>query len=204
MTLDIRKLNKPVIRLRGEQLIEGKSKFKDEIVDNSVVNSTVDGITSITSVDKDQILTFTGDVQIIITTDSNLPRMGGATRSLYQGKEPAGIDTAGDYSAQGPIVGQRAETYYSIGGKEPSRGKSYLYKYLDANDYVDSSNPSAGTSSTNINTLGFTMSMPQSSNDTVALKAKTFYKGNESDVALAYFRFVRPDNQKFDHTKSLT
>ena len=115
-------------------------------------------------------------------------------------------------------VGLYAETFYTLNGKDPIRTKSYLYKYNDYNDYVSvirETNPSTFTTDPsanlgvysgslfddNIGDLSFRLRRNYAGEDNIILKAKTYYRGDTSDIAISKFRIYNPDIEDVNDRK---
>lgn len=190
----ISKLRKPKIHLVGEVWNQGDSTFNEQVDDTPQYPQSGNNI--IVAVNKDQVPIFYNWVRIIITCNPAYPKHPSYRENTpYQGRPVASQRTSAP--RVGVLVGEVSETYYSVGGKDPKKGASYLYKYLDMND----------TTTNDTSQLGFVMSMDKSKGENIILKAKTFYRGNESDVVLARFRLirsaVRANNREFDHGNPL-
>ena len=180
----IKTLAKPEIYLIGDSVSGGNQNTGEifsGIVDHSKSGTT--SITSITQLDKEDILTFGGSVRIIITGQltpkPTYTRKSGAFSSIeFEGKQRESTIA----------VNQYAETFYTLNGKDPVRNSNYLYNYTDRDDVETSSNPSDGTSSNNLDTLGFILRNVNSGSNLITLKARTFFQGGRSAVAVAYFK----------------
>ena len=203
MAIEIRVLAKPEIYLIGNS-VSGGNQITGEIF-SGIVDHSKNGTTTIlstTSLNKEDILTFNGSVRIIITGQltpkPNYNRKSGTFTNLeYEGKvRYNNLD-----------ISHYAETYYTLNGKDPVRTANYLYNYTDRDDYVEedktetmlpSINPSTGevnpsapvsiSTDNNLNTLGFILRNVNSGNNVITLKARTFFQGRISPVAVAYFK----------------
>jgi hypothetical protein len=172
-------LEKPEIRLVGVIAANnGIMRAFNKNVDNS--SGTYDA----TGVDMNKLPNFQGSVRVIITgkvfPKPTYIRESGLLPALsFEGK-----------NITGSTVGRYAETYYSLNDKTPVRSANYLYKYNDWDDYsLDViSNPSFPDSSDNIDGLGFFLKCPPTGASNITLKAKTYYQGSESIVAIARFK----------------
>ena len=201
MAIEIGPIAKPQIWLIGNEIYDsglsgGFSARVDHAKNEAVTTlKTIGG--GITQFDEENILTFNNRVRVIITgqvgnrfsyftKDNLLP--GHLT---YEGPEQSNDRDPG-YT---PVLGQYSETWFTINGKDPVRGKCYLYKYKDINDADTSTNPSAGTFTIdNYAELGFILGSSQTGSDLITLKAKTFYLGNESRIAIAKFKIARHED----------
>ena len=181
---EIRTLAKPEIYLIGDSVSGGNQNTGDifsGIVDHS--KSGTNSIISTTQLDKEDILSFGGSVRIIITGQltpkpSYTRRSGSFSSIEFEGKQRENTIA----------VNQYAETFYTLNGKDPVRNSNYLYNYTDRDDVETSSNPSDGTSSSTINSLGFILRNVNSGSNLITLKARTFFQGGRSSVAVAYFK----------------
>ena len=181
---EIRTLAKPEIYLIGNS-ISGGNQNTGEIF-SGIVDHSKSGTTSITSptqLNKEDILTFQESVRIIITGQLT-PKPAYARRSGVF----SSIEFEGRQRENTIAVNQYAETFYTLNGKDPVRNSNYLYNYTDRDDVETSSNPSDGTSSSTINTLGFVLKNVNSGSNLITLKARTFFQGGRSAVAVAYFK----------------
>ena len=181
---EIRTLAKPEIYLIGNS-ISGGNQNTGEIF-SGIVDHSKSGTTSITSptqLNKEDILTFQESVRIIITGQLT-PKPAYARRSGVF----SSIEFEGRQRENAIAVNQYAETFYTLNGKDPVRNSNYLYNYTDRDDVETSSNPSDGTSSSTINTLGFVLKNVNSGSNLITLKARTFFQGGRSAVAVAYFK----------------
>jgi len=181
---EIRTLAKPEIYLIGNS-ISGGNQNTGEIF-SGIVDHSKSGTTSITSptqLNKEDILTFQESVRIIITGQLT-PKPVYARRSGVF----SSIEFEGRQRENTIAVNQYAETFYTLNGKDPVRNSNYLYNYTDRDDVETSSNPSDGTSSSTINTLGFVLKNVNSGSNLITLKARTFFQGGRSAVAVAYFK----------------
>ena len=181
---EIRTLAKPEIYLIGNS-ISGGNQNTGEIF-SGIVDHSKSGTTSITSptqLNKEDILTFQESVRIIITGQLT-PKPVYARRSGVF----SSIEFEGRQRENAIAVNQYAETFYTLNGKDPVRNSNYLYNYTDRDDVETSSNPSDGTSSSTINTLGFVLKNVNSGSNLITLKARTFFQGGRSAVAVAYFK----------------
>ena len=214
---DMELIQRPEIRLVGSAIengIEG-TNFSG-IVDHFKMSpsrnpsSTSTTIQSESHLDKDNILTFKESVRIIITGRVNpKPPYTRKTRNLgsleFEGKQRYSIGDVNYY----------AETYYTINGKDPIKSANYLYKYKDYDDFkieyrthrieitqlgADPSgkpviNPSVDDDQySNINELGIVFKNHISGSNVITIKARTFYQGNVSEIAMAYFKIYREVN----------
>ena len=169
---EIRTLAKPEIYLIGDSISGGNQNTGDifsGIVDHSKSGTT--SITSVTQLDKEDILTFGGSVRIIITGQltpkpTYTRRSGAFSSTEFEGKQRENTIA----------VNQYAETFYTLNGKDPVRNSNYLYNYTDR------------TETDNLNTLGFILKNVNSGSNLITLKARTFFQGGRSAVAVAYFK----------------
>ena len=73
--------------------------------------------------------------------------------------------------SKGSKVGQNSETWYTINGKDPVRTKSYLWQGKD-----------------------IVLQHSKGTNDTMIIKAKTYYLGQVSDIASLEVRILRKNS----------
>ena len=180
---DIQLLDKPVIRLIGTVTTStGTIRVFNKNIDNSVDTYSSTGI------DANSLPNFQGEVRIIITGQVN-PK---ATYIRENGLLPA-LTFEGD-NITGTTVGQYAETFYSLNKKSPVRDSNYLYNHKDWDDVdVNPSTVDVNKSTTrDIDSMGFLLKCPPTGASNVTLKAKTYYRGNESTVAIVYFKISLP------------
>lgn len=133
MAIEIRALAKPEIYLIGNSVSGGKQitgELFSGVVDHSKSGTT--SILSTTQLDKEDVLTFSESVRIIITGQitpkpSYFRRDGRFNSTEFEGKT--------NYS---PVnINFYAETFYTLNGKDPVRNSNYLYKFLDRDDLED-------------------------------------------------------------------
>ena len=194
---EIKTLAKPEIYLIGDSISGGNQNTGDifsGIVDHSKSGTT--SITSVTQLDKEDILTFGGSVRIIITGQltpkpTYTRRSGAFSSTEFEGKQRENTIA----------VNQYAETFYTLNGKDPVRNSNYLYNYTDRDDVIiedhtetipptggNPSLPGETTETDNLNTLGFILKNVNSGSNLITLKARTFFQGGRSAVAVAYFK----------------
>ncbi len=179
--------------------LDGIERETNFVIDHTKSVKTINDSIIVSSrdhLDFTNILTFNESVRIIITGQYR-PKASYSrqTRSL----NPLEFEGKRAYS-DGKQVGQYAETYFTLNGKEPIRTKSYLYIYLDRDSHATTAdalrNPSAGYGlksefSDNINNLGFLLDNGPTGSDMITLKAKTYYQEQVSKTAVAYFKISR-------------
>lgn len=195
MAIEIGPIAKPFIYLEGQAIYNldydasGQDPFEgrvDHAKDEVVTSSTTIG--GVTLFNQENILTFNDNVRIVITQ-----RVSSILKKPYQTElvsmanqenifEGSNNDTSDSFANKYP------ETWFTINGKDPIRGKAYLYKYLDTNDQSQKNDaglpkPWAG--------LGFILASCQTGSDLITLKAKTYFQGNTSRVAIARFKIAR-------------
>ena len=151
-------------------------------------------ITGVSQFDEDDILTFNNSVRVIITGQvgpkPNYVRKGSSLSSSLDFEGNAMFDTDGDNKS---LVNYYAETWYTYDGTDPIRGKSRFYNFRDMDDYEGN----------NIDILGFVLRTVPTGSDLVTLKAKTYYQGRESSIAIATFKIAlgqSPPNRDFYQT----
>jgi len=185
MAIEIGPIAKPHIWLEGA-LIKGIDS--SSIVDlqtsrrvdhakhlNSVSTTSIDGVTAL---NQEDFLTFNSKVRIVISGQVGNKFNYVSKNNRLSEKEFEG-NTFGNSTV---LLNEYAETWFTINGKDPVRGKSYLYKYLDTDDLGENDDWTG---------LGFILGGCQTGSDLITLKAKTYYKGLESRVAVAKFKIAR-------------
>ena len=200
MAIDMVQVPKPQIQLVGNVLLSN-----GDIVDNSngirvdhartlpPVSTTE--ITGVSQLDKDDILTFFDSVRIIITGQVATDKPVYLRQNRPEGLGALEFEGANTYSATG-AVNKDAETWYTYNGKDPVRSKSYLYTFKDWDWYDDqiNSNPSGDTGGSNISSLGFVLRNSPTGNNLITIKARTYYAGRESRIAVATFKIAQKND----------
>ena len=181
--VDILTIVKPQIWLEGTT-INGSSYSQRVDHDKDTPSTSSLIIDGITQFDSDNILTFSNNVRVIITTMA-LPKV------VYT--RESGKLSALEFEGKGRVniknVNHLAETYYTLNGKDPVRTKANIYNYHDKND-------------TN-NDLGFVLSANNTGNSLLTVKAVTYQTGKKSKIAIAKFRIVQTQNTlKFNNEKN--
>ena len=144
-------------------------------------------IGGVTQFDQSDILTFNENVRVVITGQAgNKFPYTTANTSLKESE----FEGDRNYS-NGTLVGDYAETYFTINGKDPVRTKAYLWKYRDTDD-IGANDDYSG--------LGFILGCCQTGSDLITIKAKTYYKGIGSRIAIAKFKIARPSSTINDTT----
>jgi hypothetical protein len=196
MAIEIGPIRKPFIYLEGQAIYNtdydasGQAPFEgriDHAKDGVVTSSTTIG--GVTLYNQEDILTFNENVRIVITSNAK----GGVSQPSYvtantstDKQESIFEGSANDTSDL--LANKFAETWFTINGKDPVRGKAYLYKYLDTNDKTSKND--AGLPKNWVG-LGFLLGSCQTGSDLITLKARTFYGGNKSNIAIAKFKIAR-------------
>ena len=159
--------------------------------------------------DEDKLLTFADDkpVRIIMdprtsVTEYNYHEIRGSEMGTTFVGKPTAINIAGG----GTVTGTYSEIYYTLNGKDPSRTKSYLYRYRSINRrYSDMSvrrfNPSTEPSGyydkkwirDNLETLGFELKKNNTGNENFTIKARTYYQGIKSPVTIVKIKIIKID-----------
>lgn len=211
MAIEIGPIAKPFIYLEGQAIwnleekntnLTGQDSFAARVdhAKEAAVTS-INTIGGVTLFNQENILTFNDKVRIVITNqagDSSV--VGGGQKFTYQ-TETVGIDNmesifegsangVSDFAdGSGSLIANKyPETWFTINGKDPVRGKAYLWKYADTNDQTDKDD--AGLPKP-WNGLGFILGSSQTGSDLVTLKAKTYWRGKSSNVAIARFKIAR-------------
>jgi len=139
----------------------------------------IDGVTTL---DKTNILTFNNSVRIIITgqvgSSPNYVRRNGGILDDLNFEGNATFDTGGENK---DLVNYFAETWYTLNGKDPIRGKAQFYNFKNMDDYNG-----------NYNEVGFVLRTNPTGSNLVTLKSKTYYHNEESAIAIAIFKIAVP------------
>ncbi|GAG66256.1 unnamed protein product [marine sediment metagenome] len=218
---DIELLAKPHIRLIGTNLdiATGLMGTYNDIVDHSkllpaISTTTIQGATKKESfLDISNMLTFQDSVRIIITGKAgnkyNYRRKEGELTDLWF----EGNQTFNTQSGPNTGINTWGETYFTLNGKDPIRTRKYLYNYRDWDDYhevsVSESNPSQpsweGGKHTydNANELGFLLRNNQTGSKVFTLKARTYFQGNYSRIALVIFCIITEVRSPFFESNEL-
>ena len=194
---------KPQIYLVGTT-VQGKSY--SQLVDNSVHTYASSGLSysGKNRFDADDILSFDGNVRIIITGQIN-------PKPTYQEKNGDGsldnlyFEGNATYDTDIGNVNQFAETWFTLNEKEPIRTSSQFYNFTDMDDR-EIRNPSEGIVD-NLDTLGFVLQSSPTGSPLVTLKARTYFRGEVSRTAIAIFKLIYrqdTDNKIWQNTWSST
>ena len=176
------KLERPVVRLVGTAYANNNLRPFDSNVDHTKIVERVSSVlarnrvSSATELDENNLLTFYKEARIIITPYSDYP----VRRYRNESQKLGALEFEGKTPIQGNIMGLYAETYYTLNGKDPSRTKTYLYKYND---------------------LGFRVRRNYAGGDNIILKVKTYYRGKASDITIVKFRIFNPDIEDVNDRK---
>ncbi len=191
----IEKIEKPEIRLVGD-IISSESivSYFSTGVDHSTTPIIVESnlVSSPTVLDRNDLLNFQNSVRIIIT-GKIFPKVDYRRRDRMGALEFEGNVS---FNTSSPtVVNEFAETFYTLNGKDPVRTANYLYTALDYDSFSTTNllDPSANPSSifNNINDLGFLLKVNPTGDEVFVLKARTFYRGQKSDVTTARFKVYR-------------
>ena len=146
------RINPPTIAVTGERVIEGMESGN---ADSEVITTQTVRWTWATTIRTREALSFKGDVTVTLTPDSSLTPFDYSLRSAsdFVGKAP--MTRRSDGSGR---VNQKAETYYTLNGKDPIRTKANLY------------------------TGPFTLRSNKSGTDSTIIKVKTYQGGKVSVV----------------------
>ena len=195
--VDILTIAKPQIWLEGIK-VNGNSFSErvDHDKDTSPTSTVIIG--GITQFDSDDILTFSNNVRVIITTMA-LPKV---TYNRESGKLSA-LEFEGKGRVNIKNVNQLSETYYTLNGKDPVRTKANLYNYRDRNDITTDTDPSDNNIIIDSSDLGFVLSDSNAGNSLLTVKAVTYKTGKKSRIAIARFRIVQTQNTlEFNNEKN--
>ena len=192
MAIDMVTIPKPQIWLYGATLEEGASVNSNSLyrVDHAkhLPPTSTLSINGVSLLNKSDILTFYRRVRIIITGQQN-------PKPIYMRKqgELSALEFEGSYHLNDTNqVNDYAETYFTLNGKDPIQSKKYLYNFSDTDnldEYLSTGSPSAAYDSTNnANILGFLFTESPTGNGVTVIKARTYYSGLSSRIAVAYFK----------------
>jgi hypothetical protein len=201
MAIEIGPIRKPFIYLEGTPIyntdydatdITGQVPFAGR-VDHAKEKPATSTLTigGVTAYNQEDILTFNGNVRIVIDTNVGNEIL---TKPQYQTKlvdqrDQETIFEGSNDDTSGLLSNKYAETWFTINGKDPVRTKGYLYKYLDTSDQAvknDEGLPNDWSG------LGFLLGTAQTGSDLITLKAVTYYQGKKSRIAIAKFKIARP------------
>jgi len=192
MAIDIVTVPKPQIHLvgdiinnEGSVVIYSKDDFGMRVDHARTLSPTATTtISGVTLLDKNDILTFNGSVRVIITGLAD-------DKPVYARQTSSVLDSLtfeGPHKQPVDYVSKNSETWYTYNGKDPVRSAAYLYTFRDETHYVGKdTNPSAES---NINTLGFVLRNSPTGNELITIKAKTYHRGKESNIAIATFKIA--------------
>jgi len=179
------------VDVSGVEIVASWSGRVDHAIDLPATSSTIIG--AVTNFDQQNIITFHKNVRIVIqqkvtpkpdyhTEYSSLP----LSTLIKEGAPGAGGFQDG--SGQNVIAtGQWAETYFTINGKDPVRTKAYLNKYPSP----DPTDEILDDPTYKWENLGFILASAQTGSDLITIKARTYYQGNKSRIAVARFKIAR-------------
>jgi len=193
MAIEMVQVPKPQIRLIGDIIIDGNTTSENsQRVDNAIATppaSTL-SITGVTQLHKDNILTYDGSVRVIITG------MASDKPTYVRQSTVLGTDEfEGSFKYSIESLSKNSETYFTYNGKDPIRTKAYLYNFRDWDDFTNNPNPS-GDLENNITSLGFVLRNVPTGNNLVTIKAKTYWRGSESRIAVVTFKIAQPQHGK--------
>ncbi len=205
MAIEIGHIRKPFIYLEGQAIhntdydatdITGQDPFAsrvDHAKDDVVTSSTTIG--GVTLFNQENILTFNENVRVVIDTNVGNEILTKPTyqTQLVDQRDQETIFEGSNDDTSGLLANKYAETWFTINGKDPVRGKAYLYKYLSAKDQAvknDEGLPNDWSG------LGFLLGTAQTGSDLITLKAATYYQGKKSRIAIAKFKIARQQYSK--------
>jgi len=197
MAIDIKNINnvvtKPQIYLYGygqHSKSSTKSLFSGRIDHTkSPIATSSNIIEGTTILDKENMFIFDEEVRIIINGQMN-PKPTYARQTIGLGSLV--FEGNMSYNTSAPTtINNFAETFFTLNGKEPIRTKAYFYNYLDIDD-ADYNNISADGNDdiNNMGSLGFILKSNPTGSQVFTIKAKTYYRGLESRVAVAVFQIA--------------
>ena len=182
-------LQRPTIRLVGE-LVNNRGNYGSNFSENvsHSISFNPDATKTIGGADqlnKDDVLLFKDLVRVIITGNIS-PK----PTYVRQDRKLGSLEFEGKTKNTGSIINTVAETYYTLNGKTPVRTAAYPYRYKDWDDYTSNTNPS-NDDSNNTGDLGFELKYNLTGDNNITIKARTFYQGNMSHVAIVHFRIYQ-------------
>jgi hypothetical protein len=180
-----RTVKKPHIWLIGDYIDSadgGADKRFSGRVDNAInlPTGSTTKISGVTQFDEDNILTFNNSVRVIITTEAphKIDYQRESSTQPFSSLEFEGNDMFDTGGKNKETVGFNAETWYTYNGTDPIQDKSYFYNFRDLNDNPDP------------RTVGFVLRNSPTGSDLITLKARTFYKGQQSRMSIAIFKIA--------------
>jgi len=198
-------VQKPHIYLVGNRIGDDRTVSEwSGRVDNAspTIPSSTTSVSSVSNLNKEDLLTFDQSVRVIITGQNSpkptyVRQNGGLFSSTsFEGNET--FDTGGDNKDE---VNYLAETWYTLNGKDPIRSKAFFYNFRDMDDYSNLNPSGYPVNNGNITTLGFVLRTNPTGSDLVTLKAKTYWRSEESSIAIAVFKIaIRYNNREFYQT----
>ena len=195
-------VRKPYIHLYGDTIrSDGSEGGFSERVDYAkhLEPGATTLITGVTILDKEDILTFNNSVRVIITGQMTpkptYVRESGAFGSLtFEGNT-----TNNTGGANKDFVNYQAETWYTFNGKDPIRTKASFYNFQDLDNANYQEDPSEDRwDIENLNDLGFVLRTSPAGSDIITLKAKTYFRNEESKISVVIFKIVRNEDVSRD------
>jgi len=222
MAIEVRVLAKPEIYLIGDSVSGGTQvtgELFSGIVDHSKSGTT--SILSTTQLDKEDVLTFQESVRIIITGQippkpNYFRRAGRFSNTEFEGRTAYGTTNVNYYAetyytlnGKDPVRNSNylynyldrddlteedhTETVFPvttiIGGQNPSNPSDIGSSLTQT---VNPSEPGGTTITNNLNSMGFVLRNNKTGDSLITLKARTFYEGRASAIAVAYFKIYAP------------
>jgi hypothetical protein len=153
------RVDPPSVTLNGKQVTSGEYANTAADVSATTEVSNRDGDSSL--IQKQDVILFWGDVTVTLTPDTTWT--AASYNEANQDREFVGKKNTGSSRE----VNAQSETYWSVDGKDPVRGRSSLY------------------------TGPFTLRRNLSGIDNIVLKARTYCNGLKSEVTKVEFRIGR-------------
>ena len=199
MAIDMVQVPKPQIRLIGN-IVGGNGWVQEHYggidgirIDHArtLPSASTVLITGVTSLDKEDLLAFSESVRVIITG------MASDKPTYVRQSTVLGTDEfEGSFKYSIEDYGKNSETWFTYNGKDPVRTKAYLYNFRDWDDFATELDPSAEHTLNNVSTLGFVLRNIPTGNNLVTVKAKTYWRGSESKIAVATFKISQDQHGK--------
>lgn len=178
----------PVIKINGTRIkpaITGGTEAFD--ADASTKDKKTGTTTILVTKDKPRVFKYGAVLTIEALVDSYSTEKD-ASSSTYSNRPT--YDTTKDFVGKvnkiGTTVNDKVEIFYTVNGKDPQKTKSYLYTgpLTFANNRLHDTTTDSGQAKRKNNTGG------GASSDNIVVKARTYYHGRWSAMAIAEFKIV--------------
>jgi hypothetical protein len=169
MAIDINNIaRKPEIWLAGDVVnLDGVAGKVNDRVDNAIHTppSSTTTIESVTLFDQEDILTFVNSVRVTMTTSLREPSYYREGKGVLSDQTYEGAPDNDDNK-----INEDAEIWYTYNGTDPVQDKCYLYNFAST---------------------GFVLRNSPTGSELITLKARTFYRGQQSRIAIATFKIAQ-------------